>query len=47
MGHLARVAKRGLDMACDAKAALGGELVLDRSGGAAMSRAQLKSRMFD
>ena len=47
MGHLARVAKRGLDMACDAKSALGGELVLDRSGGASMSRAQLKSRMFE
>ena len=47
MGHLARVAKRGLDMACDAKAALGGELVLDRSGGAAMSRADLKKRMFE
>ena len=47
MGHLARVAKRGLDMACDAKAALGGELVLDRAGGASMSRADLKKRMFD
>ena len=47
MGHLARVAKRGLDMACDAKAALGGELVLDRAGGAAMSRADLKKRMFE
>ena len=47
MGHLARVAKRGLDLACNAKSALGGELVLDRSGGAAMSRAQLKSRMFE
>ena len=47
MGHLARVAKRGLDMACDAKAALGGELVLDRAGGASMSRADLKKRMFE
>ena len=48
MGHLARVAKRGLDMACDAKQALGGELMLDQQrGGAAMSRAELKKRMFD
>tara|TARA_R110002096_G_scaffold119073_1_gene257953 strand:- start:94 stop:1815 length:1722 start_codon:yes stop_codon:yes gene_type:complete len=48
MGHLARVAKRGLDMACAAKDALGGELVLDQQrGGASMSRAQLKSRMFE
>ena len=48
MGHLARLAKRGLDMACEAKKALGGELVLDQQrGGAAMSRAQLKSRMFE
>tara|TARA_R110000765_G_C18830358_1_gene596809 strand:+ start:151 stop:714 length:564 start_codon:yes stop_codon:yes gene_type:complete len=48
MGHLARVAKKGLDMACAAKGALGGELVLDQQrGGAAMSRAQLKSRMFE
>ena len=48
MGHLARVAKRGLDMACDAKQALGGELLLDQKrGGAAMSRADLKKRMFD
>ena len=50
MGHLARIAKRGLDMACEAKKALGGELVLQQpggSGGAAMSRADLKRRMFD
>ena len=48
MGHLARVAKRGMDMACAAKDALGGELLLDQQrGGAAMSRAQLKSRMFE
>jgi len=48
MGHLARVAKRGLDMACEAKSALGGELLLDQKrGGAAMSRADLKKRMFD
>ena len=46
MGHLARVAKRGLDMACAAKGALGGELVMEQRGGAAMSRADLKSRMF-
>lgn len=50
MGHLARIAKRGLDMACEAKKALGGELVLQQpggSGGASMSRADLKKRMFD
>ena len=48
MGHLARMAKKGLDAACAAKSALGGELVLDQQrGGAAMSRAQLKSRMFE
>ena len=48
MGHLARMAKKGLDAACAAKAALGGELILDQQrGGAAMSRAQLKSRMFE
>ena len=47
MGHLARIAKRGLDMACEAKKALGGELVLEQRGGAAMSRADLKKRMFD
>ena len=46
MGHLARVAKRGLDMACAAKGALGGELVMEQRGGAAMSRADLKNRMF-
>lgn len=46
MGHLARIAKRGLDMACEAKKALGGELVMEQRGGAAMSRADLKSRMF-
>ena len=49
MGHLARIAKRGLDMACEAKNALGGEMLLTNSmgGGAAMSRADLKSRMFN
>ena len=47
MGHLARIAKRGLDMACEAKKALGGEMLLTNSGGAAMSRADLKSRMFN
>tara|TARA_R110002072_G_scaffold240605_1_gene399149 strand:- start:275 stop:1993 length:1719 start_codon:yes stop_codon:yes gene_type:complete len=47
MGHLARIAKRGLDMACEAKKALGGEMVLQQDGGAAMSRADLKRRMFD
>ena len=47
MGHLARVAKKGLDMACAAKDALtGGELIMEQRGGAAMSRADLKSRMF-
>jgi hypothetical protein len=47
MGHLARVAKRGLDMACAAKGALGGELMMDQQrGGASMSRADLKKRMF-
>ena len=47
MGHLARVAKKGLDMACKAKDALsGGELIMEQRGGAAMSRADLKSRMF-
>jgi hypothetical protein len=51
MGHLARIAKRGLEMACEAKKALGagdgGVLVLDRAGGASMSRSDLKRRMFD
>lgn len=47
MGHLARIAKRGLDMACEAKKALGGEMLLTNNGGAAMSRADLKSRMFN
>ena len=47
MGHLARVAKRGLDAACAAKGALGGELMMDQQrGGASMSRADLKKRMF-
>ena len=49
LGHLARSAKKGLDIACDAKKMLGGELVTPQGvqGGAVMSRAQLKSRMFD
>jgi len=47
MGHLARMAKKGLDAACAAKSALGGELVMEQRGGAAMSRADLKKRMFD
>ena len=49
MGHLARIAKRGLDMACEAKNALGGEMLLTNQmgGGAAMSRSDLKSRMFN
>ena len=47
MGHLARMAKKGLDMACAAKSAVGGELVMEQRGGAAMSRADLKKRMFD
>jgi len=49
LGHLARSAKKGLDIACDAKKMLGGELVNPQGvvGGAVMSRAQLKSRMFD
>ena len=49
MGHLARIAKRGLDMACEAKKALGGEMLLTNQmgGGAAMSRSDLKSRMFN
>ncbi len=46
MGHLARMAKKGLDAACAAKAALGGELVMEQRGGAAMSRADLKKQMF-
>jgi len=45
MGHLFRTAKRGLDEACRLKSQLGGELQL-RQGGAMMSRADLKSKMF-
>ena len=46
IGHLARMARRGLDAACAAKESLGGELLLANRGGASLSRAQLKEKMF-
>ena len=47
LGHLASMGKRGLDVACDLKSKLGGQIVADGSeGGAMLSRAQLKNRMF-
>ena len=46
VGHLARMARRGLDAACAAKDAMGGELLLTNRGGSALSRAQLKEKMF-
>ena len=50
LGHLAAVGKRGLDMACDLKDKLGGQMVSPghgASGGAMLSRKELKSRMFE
>ena len=51
LGHLAAVGKRGLDMACDLKDRLGGQMVSpghgSASGGAMLSRKELKSRMFE
>lgn len=48
LGHLASMGKRGLDVACDLKSKMGGQIVADGSeGGAMLSRAQLKKRMFD
>jgi hypothetical protein len=48
---LAAVGKRGLDMACDLKDRLGGQMVSpghgSASGGAMLSRKELKSRMFE
>ena len=49
LGHLARVGKAGLDIACDLKQKMGGELLGPAPiarGGAMMSRAQLKDAMF-
>jgi len=51
LGHLASMGKRGLDVACDLKSKMGGQIVADgaeqHSGGAMLSRAQLKKRMFE
>ena len=47
LGHLASMGKRGLDTVCELKDKLGGQIVADGSeGGAMLSRAQLKNRMF-
>ena len=48
LGHFASKASKVLDAVCGAKSAMGGELVNSKhSGGRAMSRAELKKRIFE